>query len=131
MKTFTAHDVSLAAARNHDMDYHAAAGAVETYLTQIEGIDGRTIDRESIPEDDVDFVLESIRQAQPDLAVTPLDLVAEAAEKVSKAEDALAVAREERNRAILAAVDAGAPIRQISIAGHIARQNIYTLLDKR
>lgn len=131
MKTFTAHDVSLAAARNHDMDYHAAADAVETYITQIEGIDGRAIDRESIPEEDVDFVLESIRRAQDDTTVAPLDLVAEAAEKVAKAEDALAVAREERNRAIIAAVDAGAPIRQISIAGHIARQSIYAIIDKR
>lgn len=62
---------------------------------------------------------------------TPLDHVAEAAARVAQVEDALTVAREERATAILAAVDAGAPIRQIALAGDVSRQTVYTIRDNR
>lgn len=119
------------AAEKFDMDERAAESAAREYLTQIEKIDGNEYDEEDLPHEVAEFIIESIRQAQPNVTVTPLDRVADAAARVSQAEDALTASRDGRATAILAAIDAGAPIRQIALAGDVTRQTVYTIRDNR
>ena len=116
------------AAEKFDMDERAAESAAREYLAQIEGIDGQDYDEDELPTKVADFIIESIRQSQDSLTVNPLDRVAECAEQVATAEDALAVARAERDASILAAIDAGTPIRQIAMSGKISRNSIYKII---
>lgn len=125
--TSTAHT----AAEKFDTDERAAESAAREYLTQIEEIDGQKYDEDGLPQEAADFIIESIRQAQDSLTIDPLDRVAESAEQVASAEDVLAVARAERDTRILAAIDAGAPIRQIALAGQISRNSVYKIRDNR
>lgn len=62
--TFTDHDIAVAIHHKHDVDTVFAAEAVETYITQIENIDGREINRDNITEDDADFIIAAFAGAQ-------------------------------------------------------------------
>lgn len=119
------------AAEKFDMDERAAESAAREYLSQIEDIDGQKYDEDELPSEVAEFIIESIRQSQDSLTIALLDRVAESAEQVATADDALAAARAERDVNILAAIDAGAPIRQIALAGQISRNSVYRIRDNR
>ena len=63
-RTFTDHDVAVAIHHKYGVATDFAADAVETYITQIESLDGREIDRDSIAEDDADFIIAAFASAQ-------------------------------------------------------------------
>ena len=60
----TAHDLATRISARHGVDTAFAAEAVETYITQIEEIDFREIDRDTITEDDADFIASTFASAQ-------------------------------------------------------------------
>ena len=63
-RTFTDHDVAVAIHHKYGVDTDFAAEAVETYIAQIEDVDGREIDRDAIAEDDADFIIGAFASAQ-------------------------------------------------------------------
>lgn len=63
-RTFTDHDIAVSIHHKHCIDTDFSAEAVETYITQMEEIDGREIDRNAIPEGDVDFIIAAFASAQ-------------------------------------------------------------------
>ena len=62
---------------------------------------------------------------------TNLDRVADAAERVTQAENTLTVARKERDSAILATLNTGTPLAQVARAAGLTRQAIYKLKNQR
>lgn len=63
-RTFTNHDIAVSIHHKHCIDTDFAAEAVETYITQIESLDGREIDRDAITEGDADFIIAAFASAQ-------------------------------------------------------------------
>lgn len=59
-RTFTGHDVALAAARRNHITYDDAAQALDNHIAQIYADEGRPIDRGAIKEPDVDFLMHLI-----------------------------------------------------------------------
>lgn len=120
--------------RIHDVDETTAGDLLETYLGQMEQVDGREIDRDEIPADDVDFVLEAIKQAHSagDLGHQELAAVEETALAYDDATHEMETARQLRDRAIIAAKQAGAPIKEIAAAAGITRQAVdYVIKNAR
>ena len=125
-RTFTDHDVAVAIHHKHDVDTDFAAEAVETYITQIEDIDGREIDRDTITEDDVDFIITAFASAQRagDFGIRQLDDVADAADAVAAAKAALEDAEYARNQAVKRALAHGARVVDVTGAAGVSRARI-------
>src|SRR5699024_3503861 len=88
----------------------AASDILDTYITQIEQTDRRTIDRDQISDDDADFLTEAIRQAQRagDLGTRQLAALEEQTQRVQDAHDHLADEVGERDLMICTALAHGA-----------------------
>lgn len=127
----TIDDITATVSERFDMDTRAAEESARLYFHQIKGIDGRDYGEDDLPVEVVEFIIEAVRIAQQGVMTTPLDRVAEAADRVAQAEDALRQAREERNSAILAAIDAGADKKSAAEAAGVNRQTVYNILEGR
>ena len=125
-RTFTDHDVAVAIHHKHGVDTDFAAEAVETYITQIEDIDGREIDRDAITEDDADFIIGAFASAQRagDFGTHELDDVADAARASDEAEAEARAAMADRDRAIRHALARGARVVDVIAAAGVTRSRI-------
>lgn len=105
---------------------HAAESALETYITQIEALEARNIDRDDISDDDADFLIESVAQAQRagDLGQVKLAALEELMPAVHAAQDTLESMEQQRNTAIREALAAGARIKDVAEATGLSRQRI-------
>lgn len=104
----------------------AAESALEEYARQLEALEGREIDRDSISDDDADFLAESVARAQRagDLGQRELQLVEETLPEVERAQALLADAEAHRNDAIKAALNAGARVKDVAAAAGLSRQRV-------
>lgn len=104
----------------------AAESALETYISQIEALEARNIDRDDISDDDADFLIESVAQAQRsgDLGQTKLAALEELMPAVHAAQDTLESMEQQRNTAIREALAAGARIKDVAGATGLSRQRI-------
>lgn len=59
-RTFTLHDVTVAARHNNRLEYDTVRDAAEGYLRQLEELDGREIDPDAITEDDAVHIMGAI-----------------------------------------------------------------------
>ena len=125
-RTFTDHDVVVAIHHKYGVTIDFAADAVETYITQIEDIDGRDIDRDAITEDDADFIIGAFASAQRagDFGARELDDVADAARASDEAEAAAHDAMVARDRAIRHALARGARVVDVMAASGVTRSRI-------
>lgn len=125
-RTFTDHDVAVAIHHKHDVDTDFAAEVVETYITQIEAVDGREIDRDGITEDDADFIMGAFASAQRagDFGTRELDDIADAARASDEAETAAHAAMADRDRAIRHALAHGARVVDVMAASGVTRARI-------
>lgn len=125
-RTFTDHDVAVAIHHKHGVDTDFAAEAVETYITQIEQVDGREIDRNAITEEDVDFIIAAFASAQRagDFGTRELNDVADAARASDDAEAAAHDAMVARDRAIRHALARGARVVDVMFASGVSRARI-------
>lgn len=125
-RTFTDHDVAVAIHHKHGVDTDFAAEAVETYIAQIEAVDGREIDRDAITEDDADFIITAFASAQRagDFGTRELDAVADAARASDEAEAAAHAAMVDRHRAIRHALARGARVVDVMAASGASRSRI-------
>lgn len=113
------------------IDDKAAADAAETYTSQIEALESREIDRDDISDNDADFILEACRQAQRagDLGERELAALEDHAERVGHAQDTLLAESAERDRAIIAAIQAGARIKDVMDVTGLTRSRIYQIRE--
>lgn len=104
----------------------AAEAALETYISQIEVLEARNIDRDDISNDDADFLIESVAQAQRagDLGQAKLTALEELMPAVHAAQDTLESMEQQRNTAIREALAAGARIKDVAGATGLSRQRI-------
>ena len=118
-------DVSTALSIDED----AALDALTTYLHQMEALEARTIDPDDINTDDAGFLTETVRQAQRsgDLGHRELARLEDAAGAVTSAEDSLRDAISERDTLIIAAVQAGARVTDITRAAGISRARLQQI----
>ena len=124
--TTTPHDLATRIATRHGVDADFAADAVETYISQVEEIDGREIDRDAITEDDADFIMGAFASAQRagDFGTRELDDVAAAARASDDAEAAAHDAMVARDRAIRHALARGARVVDVMAASGVSRARI-------
>ena len=124
--TFTDHDVAVAIHHKHGVDTDFAAEAVETYITQIEDLESREINRDEISEDDADFLIGAFASAQRagDFGVRELDDVADAARASDEAEAAAHDAMVARDRTIRHALAHGARVVDVMDAAGVSRARI-------
>jgi len=132
-RTFTDHDVAVAIHHKHGVDTGFAAEAVETYIAQIEDVDGREIDRDEISEDDADFIIAAFASAQRagDFGARELDDVADAATTAEAAESAAHDAMVDRDRAIRHALARGARVVDVMAASGVSRPRIDQIRKAR
>ena len=125
-RTFTDHDVAVAIHHKYGVDTDFATEAVETYVAQIEDVDGREIDRNAITEDDADFIIGAFASAQRagDFGARELDDVADAARASDEAETAAHDAMADRDRAIRHALAHGARVVDVMAASGVSRPRI-------
>lgn len=131
--TTTAHTLATAIHHKHGVDDNFAAEAVETYITQIEDLDGREIERDEITEDDADFIVTAFASAQRagDFGTRELDTVAYAARSVEDADRVLRDAQATRDRAIRNALAHGARVVDVMAAAGVTRSRIDQIRKNR
>ena len=124
--TITAHDLATAIHHKHGVGFDFAAEAVEYYIAQIEGLEGREIDRDDITEDDADFIIPAFASAQRagDFGARQLDDVAQAAQAVDTAQSTLDQAMVDRDRTIRHALARGARVVDVMSASGVSRARI-------
>ena len=133
MPTYTDHDLATANAATLGVADDFAADAAETYLAQIEQVDGRDIDRDAIAADDYDFALGAATSAQRagDFGTRELDDVAQAAQAVDTAQSTLGQAMVDRDRTILHALAHGARVTDVVAAAGVTRARIDQIRQGR
>lgn len=131
--TTTAHDLATTIHHKHCVTIDFATETVEAYITRIEDVDGREIDRDSIPEEDADFIINAFASAQRhgNFGTRQLDDVADAADAVDKAQNTLDQSRGDRDRAILHALAHGARVVDVMAAAGVTRARIDQIRKKR
>lgn len=109
-----------------DMDTDAAVDTLRTYIEQVEDIDGRSIDEDTICEQDADFLIGAVKSARAagDLGRSELEHVEDCAVEYQDAADTAESLRQERDRAIRAALAAGASASHVARAAGITRQAV-------
>lgn len=114
--TTTYDDLTITLAADTGITTTAIETALDTYIEQIEQLEGRDIDRDDITDEDEEFLTESIRAAihNGEMGGQEVEQLSDIAAQYRDAEDALAEARADLDRAIIAATNAGA--RQVDIA---------------
>ena len=131
-RTFTDHDIAVAIHHKHGVDTDFAASAVETYITQVEEIDVREIDRDAIAEDDAAFIIAAFASAQRagDFGTRELNNVAYAARSAEDANRVLRDAQATRDRAIRNALAHGARVVDVMTAAGVTRSRIDQIRKK-
>ena len=114
--TTTYDDLTITLATDTGITTTAIETALDTYIEQIEQLEGRDIDRDDITDEDEEFLTEAIRAAihNGEMGGQEVEQLSDIAAQYRDAEDALAEARADLDRAIIAATNAGA--RQVDIA---------------
>lgn len=114
--TTTYDDLTITLAADTGITTTAIETALDTYIEQIEQLEGRDIDRDDITDEDEEFLTEAIRAAihNGEMGGQEVEQLSDIAAQHRDAEDALAEARADLDRAIITATNAGA--RQVDIA---------------
>lgn len=114
--TTTYDDLAITLAADTGITTTAIETALDTYIEQIESLENRDIARDDITDEDEEFLTEAIRAAihNGEMGGQEVEQLSDIAAQYRDAEDALAEARADLDRAIIAATNAGA--RQVDIA---------------
>lgn len=116
----------------YDMDTAAARDILRDYIEQLENYEGRPIDEDEISRDDADFLIESVKSARTagDLGSGQFAALEESArlyQRVAASADDL---RSERDKAIMAALAAGASKAAVARATGISRQAVDKIVRR-
>lgn len=118
--------LAIRAAAKLDLTDEAAEDALEIYISQIEALESREIDRDDISDDDAAFLMESMVQAQRagDLGQRQLAALEDLMPDVQRAQQDLETMEQLRNKAIKAALFAGARVKDVAAASGLSRQRV-------
>lgn len=124
--------LAIRAAAKLDLTDEAAEDALEIYISQIEALESREIDRDDISDDDAAFLMESMVQAQRagDLGRQQLAALEELMPDVRAAQDTLETMEQQRNKAIKAALFAGARVKDVAAASGLSRQRVEQIREQ-
>ena len=124
--------LAIRAAAKLDLTDEAAEDALEIYISQIEALESREIDRDGISDDDAAFLMESMVQAQRagDLGQRQLAELEELMPDVRAAQDTLETMEQQRNKAIKAALFAGARVKDVAAASGLSRQRVEQIREQ-
>lgn len=122
-------ELTIRVAAKYDMTDAAAHDALDTYLRQLAESDNRTIDPEAIATDDVAFLIAAVGSAHSagDLGVRELAALEELMPDVQHAQDEVQRMEQERNTAIVAALNAGARVKDVAAASDLSRQRVVQI----
>lgn len=122
----TIHDLALRTAGALGITDEAAQDALDTYRTQIEAMESRTIDPDDISDDDAGFLTDAVRAAQRsgDLGERELANLEETVARRTIAADDLATAEQVRDTAIRAALGAGARVKDVMEVAGLSRARV-------
>lgn len=122
----TIHDLALRTAGALGITDEAAQDALDTYRTQIEAMESRTIDPDDISDDDAGFLTDAVRAAQRsgDLGERELANLEETVARRTIAADDLATAEQLRDKAIRAALGAGARVKDVMEVAGLSRARV-------
>ena len=122
-KLRNADKLAMFIAGSNDMKLEAATEYVANTIAQIEKLDGRTLDKTNLEDDDIFCIIDSARQARlsGDIAWRELQELETLATQCEVSELNLNVLRSERDKAALAALDAGARVKDVTTYGLISR----------
>lgn len=114
-----------------DMSTDAAEDALRTYITQIQELEDRSIDEDEITEEDADFLIGAVKSARNagDLGNKELAGLEEAAANYQNAADTADTLRGERDKAIYAAIAAGASKAAVARAAGISAQAVGKMVN--
>ena len=120
------YELTIRVAANFDWTDDAAEYTIDTYLRLVVAIDNRTIDRDSIADDDVAFLIGAVGSAQSagDLGQQELFRVQDCVPEVERAQTLLAHWEAQRNEAIKAALNAGARVKDVAAVAGLSRQRV-------
>lgn len=109
------------------IDITAAKLALDSYVSQIETLDGRPIDRNNLTRDDVQTLVEAMHSAQNagDLGSKYLRLLEEKHAEITHQEDKLDDLRTERNGLIADALKDGARPKDIAACAGVSLPWVY------
>lgn len=115
-----------------DMDTAAAEDALRTYITQLEELEGRDIDEDELSEEDAEFLIGAVKSARNagDLGQRQLAALEEAAADYQDATDTADALRSERDKAIRAAIAAGASQANVARAAGVSKQAISKMVQR-
>lgn len=132
MSTYTDTQIIKTITHIIDMDEAAIADALDTYISQLETLENRTIDRDDISDKDADFLIESVKSAHNagDYGEQELAKLEELAQRADDLKDGYDAARDERNQAVRAAIRAGATVADVAAAGHLSKTGVRKLMEQ-
>ncbi|MHC9641586.1 hypothetical protein ACQXX0_02045 [Corynebacterium diphtheriae] len=122
-------ELAVEAAKKLDIDQDAALDIAEHYLQQMEAEDGKEIDREQIPADDVEFLLVAMWNAKKagDLGGHELQVLEDCMVAVDSARGMLDAAISERNTQIVIALRRGARVNDVCEITGLTRQGVHNI----
>lgn len=120
------------AAEQYDLDEKGAADLVETYLTQIEQLDRKTIDRENITDEDAECVMTAIEAgSENDLSNDQtLCELAEIRDQLNELDNQMGDLINRRDDIINHLLDRCEPIRNIVENSGLSRQRIHVIRNR-
>lgn len=121
-------DLARTASDRLDMSIHAAEDALRIYTQQLETLESRSIDEDDIAPEDAEFLLgclEAGQQAQQ--GDRRLDDVIDAARALADHDQEREHLIHMRDKAIIAAMDAGVPRQAIADAAGVSRNRIQQI----
>lgn len=129
---YTLTDVDRLAETLHhmlDMDEDAARGVLREYIRQIEELDGRDLDEDALSEEDAEFLIKAVKSARlaGDLGQRELAELEDIASEWRDAHDMAEALRDQRDRAICAALDAGAAAGTVARAAGVSRSLVVRI----
>ena len=109
------------------IDINAAKLALDSYISQLETLDGRPIDRDDLTRDNVQALVEAMHSAQDagDLGSKYLRLLEEKRAEITHQEDKLDDLRTERNDLIADALKDGARAKDIATCAGVSLPWVY------
>lgn len=120
-------------AERFDTTVDSTEQLADIYLTQIEQVDGKTIDRDDISKEDAEAVATAM-QAGMDSSVADDNLAADLvdiSERIRDLQDELDDLTDQRNRLVNRLLDRANSVRDICEWSGLSRARVYAIKDNR
>ena len=121
-------------AERFDTTVDSTEQLADIYLTQIEQVDGKTIDRDDISQEDAEAVATAMQAAADDTATLDDQLAGELSdisERIRDLQDELDDLTDQRNQLVNRLLDRANSVRDICEWSGLSRARVYAIKDNR